>query len=66
MQLKNEFCMHYYDFFPFQGNEFPKPESMLEANIKATYYRSINMAKDLYLSGMQEATKSGRYCTAMD
>jgi hypothetical protein len=44
----------------FQGDEIPKPESMLEANIKATYFRSIDNAKDLYVSEMQEATKTGR------
>ncbi len=46
--------------FTLQGNDIPRPESMLEANIRSTYFRLLNIAKDLYMGSMHEATKSGR------
>ncbi len=38
----------------------PKPESMLKAKIRSSYFKILTIAKDIYIDSMNEAMKSGR------
>jgi hypothetical protein len=43
--------------FFWQGDELPKPETVLGANVHASYLRILTAAKHLYVVSMQKATE---------